>query len=59
MSQPGFNPSYRKLMSSHTDEFWLNETDLSVDDYKYIYYEMSTGSYFCFTSIFFFQSQLV
>ena len=24
-------------MSSHTDEFWLNETDLSVDDYIYIY----------------------
>ena len=24
-------------MSSHTDEFWLNETDLSVDNYIYIY----------------------
>ena len=22
-------------MSSHTDEFWLNETDLSVDDKIY------------------------
>ena len=24
-------------MSSHTDEFWLNETDLSVDDYIYFH----------------------
>ena len=24
-------------MSCHTDEFWWNETDLSVDDYIYIY----------------------
>ena len=24
-------------MSSHTDEFWLNETDLPVDDYRDIY----------------------
>ena len=31
------HPSYGKLLSSHTDEFWLNETDLSVDDYRDIY----------------------
>ena len=37
LSQPGFDPSYGKLMTSHTDEFWSNETDLSVDDYIYIY----------------------
>ena len=36
LSQPGFDPSNGKLMSSHTDEFWWNETDLSVDDYIYI-----------------------
>ena len=28
---------YEKLLSSHTDEFWENETDLAVDDYIYIY----------------------
>ena len=37
LSQPGFDPSYGKLMSSHTDELWLNETDLSEGDYIYIY----------------------
>ena len=37
LSQPGFDPSYGKILSSHTDEFWLNETDLSVDDYRDIY----------------------
>ena len=37
LSQPSFDPSYGKLMSSHTDEFWENETDLSVNDYIYIY----------------------
>ena len=36
LSQPGFDPSYGKILSSHTDEFWLNETDLSVDDYIYM-----------------------
>ena len=36
LSQSGFDPSYGKLMSSHTDKFWLNETDLSVDEYIYI-----------------------
>ena len=24
-------------ISNHTDEFWSNETDLSVDDYRDIY----------------------
>ena len=22
LSQPGFDPSYGKILSSHTDEFW-------------------------------------
>ncbi len=35
LSQPGFDPSYGKILFSHTDEFWLNETDLSADDYIY------------------------
>ena len=44
LSEPGFDPSYGKILSSHTDEFWLNETDLSVDDYIYIYiYGCVTG----------------
>ena len=33
LSHLGFDPSYGKLMSGYTDEFWSNETDLSVDDY--------------------------
>ena len=34
----GFRSQLRETsMSSHTDEFWLNETDLSVDDFIYIY----------------------
>ena len=37
LSQLGFDSSYGKILSSHTDEFWLNETDLSVDDYRDIY----------------------
>ena len=36
LSQPGFDPTYGKILSSHTDESWENETDLSVDDYIYI-----------------------
>ncbi len=33
LSQPGFDPSYGEILSSHPVEFWNNETDLSVDDY--------------------------
>ena len=34
----GFRSQLREAsMSSQTGEFWLNETDLSVDDYIYIY----------------------
>ena len=40
LSQPDFDPSYGKLLSSHTDEFWYNETDLSVDDDIYVYIYM-------------------
>ena len=36
LSQPGFDPSYGEILSSNTDEFWQNETDLSVDDYIYM-----------------------
>ena len=38
-----FTIQYGKLMSSHTDEFWLNETDLSVDDYRDIYSPTPVG----------------
>ena len=34
LNQPGFDPSDEEILSSHTDE---NETDLSVDDYIYLY----------------------
>ena len=37
LSQLGVDPSYGKILSNYTDEFWKNETDLSVDDYIYIY----------------------
>ena len=36
LNQPGFDPSYGKILSSHTDEFRKNETDLSVDNYIYV-----------------------
>ena len=47
LSQPGFEPSYGKLLSCHTDEFWLNETDLSVVDYRDIYVYMYVCVYVC------------
>ena len=38
IKEEGFRSQLREAsMSTHTDEFWLNETDLSVDDYIYIY----------------------
>ena len=43
LSQPGFDPNYGKKLSSHTDEFWWNETDLSVDDYGDIYSPTPVG----------------
>ena len=30
-------------MSSHTEEFWSNETDMSVDDYRDIYSPTPVG----------------
>ena len=39
LSQPGFDPSYGKLICLVT----LNETDLSVDDYRDIYSPTPVG----------------
>ena len=36
LSQLGFDPSHENILFSHTDEFWWNETDLSVDNYIYM-----------------------
>ena len=52
LSQPGFDLSYGKILSSHTDEFWENETDLSVDDYIYIFTNPSAPAGYDTRSIF-------
>ena len=37
-------PIRKANMSSHTDEFWKNETELSVDDCIYIYIYITYNS---------------